>query len=51
MNQIGCSTGLLSHPDKESEAEQCKIKKKKKIHDLYGVAHKDRRWWWGGSLA
>lgn len=29
MNQIGCSTGLLSHPDKESEAEQCKIKKKK----------------------
>lgn len=30
MNQIGCSTGLLSHPDKESEAEQCKIKKKKK---------------------
>lgn len=31
--------------DKESEGQQCKIKKR--IHDLYGAAHKGRQ---GGSL-
>lgn len=33
--------------DKESEGQQCKIKKIKRIHDLYGVAHEGRQ---GGSL-